>query len=338
MKIFNLFKKNRANNSGQGLAEISVFGALLLMAFGFLIRYGLQYNYSQQVKMEAFRRSLKLAYDSDVAKSQDVIVVKDVHIPNPQDMFVQGDRQAIKASAGVLWNNGSQSADYSSTELKPTVKYIFNPDTKFSGSSSPYKQTSGTPSEKDVIVKEFTTSELTAPQGGSVLEATRLILKGVTTPYTISSYSTQSKVYQQDEGYGGKEVMVLMSSAVDCNKQYCPKDLVEKVQFSTTVPLYLRYFPIFNVTGDAGQPPQTITFVDSEAGEINSTYSAMQTENTVNNKHDRLILDEDSTARNSRDILDETENVTHVIITRGGDKSPTFVFKNEASKPWTTPK
>ena len=334
---FDQLKKNRINNRGQGLAELAVFGSLLLVVFGFLVRYGLQYNYKQEVKMEAFRRSLKMAYDSDTPKDQSVILVKDVHIPNPQDMFTQGDRQSVKAPASVYWSNvSSQKLDYSDTEQSPSTKYIYNPDHNFAESGSTYTLAPGKPSDEDVIVKEFTTSALTPPQPGSVVVATPLTLKGVYTPITIASLA-QAHVYEQEEG-AAKEVMILMRDPSFCEKQYCPKDLLEKVQFSRTVPLYLDYYPVNTVTGDAGSPPATIDFVDSEAGEINTTLAIRQTENTVNDKHNQLVLTENSAVRNSTDILDETENVTHVIMTRDGDKSPTFVFKNEVSNLWTTPK
>jgi hypothetical protein len=341
MNNFSPFK-NRVNNSGQGLAELSVFGALLLMVFGFLLRYGMQYNYQQQVKMEAFRRALEIAYESDASKSHEVVLVKDVHVPNPQDMFVQGDRQTIRETTSMLWSNSSRQMNYTDANSSSTVKYIFNPDKKFSGSGSSYTEIIGAkPAKNDVVVKEFTTAALTPPMNPILLTQDYLILKGVNSPYRVYSMD-DTKVYLQEEGYGEKEVMVLMKDnpAVNCDNTYCPKAIVGEAHFGRAAPFAsgFRYYPVHSVNGDKGEIPTSIVFLDSEAGQINTTYAKQQTENKDNLRHNRLVLDENSAQRESRDILSETENVTHVIITRDGERSPSFAFKNEMSKPWTTPK
>jgi hypothetical protein len=334
---------NWRGQKAQSLAEVSVFGALLLLVFGFLLRYGLQYSYQQQVKMEAFRQSFKMAGESDLPRSQDVSLIKDVHIPNPQDTFAQGDRNTIRSSASIYRANSSGNAE-DAADSDPyggmsTIKYVFNPDQTFSQAGNTYNQIIGP--NNQLIVKEYTTEGLIDIPGLPIAWH-NVKLKGDTLPTKVDAASS-TKVYQQSDGNGipnnnPKEVMVLKNAGGrDCNVDYCPTDLLEQVELALNTTSG-KYYPVYRVDGVVGSPPIQISLTNDEGGEITTELMNKQTENKVTSRHDQLVLTEGPAERKSQDILDETENVTHVIITNHGDDSPTFSFKNDFPTTWTTQK
>ena len=48
---------------GQAVAELAIFGSLILLVFSIILMYGQRLETQQQVKMEAFRKALQKAYD-----------------------------------------------------------------------------------------------------------------------------------------------------------------------------------------------------------------------------------------------------------------------------------
>ncbi len=116
-------KRSMTNPAGQGLAELAVFGSLVIMLLGVMISYGLNYNYNQQAQMAAFRKALQMAGtpvepNSDGCKKNGVYdprgpdcqkrrsgsysLVQDRHIPSPGTMFGVGAMTPISASGNVL--------------------------------------------------------------------------------------------------------------------------------------------------------------------------------------------------------------------------------------------
>ncbi len=93
-----------SRESGQSLLELAIFGSLLLMLLGVLVGYGLRYNFQQQATMEAFRKAQEFAYKDDEGAprgSASYTVIKDRHIPDPQNPFGVGQVSPIMASASV---------------------------------------------------------------------------------------------------------------------------------------------------------------------------------------------------------------------------------------------
>jgi len=327
-----MVNKKGINLKSQSLSELAVFGSILLLALGFLLRYGLQYNYQQQVKMEAFRRSMKMAEDSNAPKSQQIAVVKDVQIPNPQDIFGQGERTTIRGSSDIFWSNNTTGLDYSNSTALPSVTYLFNPDRTFSRGSV-YREIKGSSSVEKGVTKEYTLAGKIYGSGG-VVTTGGLKLKGVSDTTAISDIAL-SKVYQEDDGSSPKntpkEVMILMSEGKDCDEEYCPKAILEEVELQSGLKPR-QYYTVLSVTGNENSPPQSIDFLDSEGGELNSTLMAQQTEDKVINKTDSLTIAVDSGALTSTDVLNEEEAITHKL----GADSPTFVFTNTTTQTWTT--
>lgn len=94
------------SKNGQALVEMAVFGSILLFCLAMLIQYGLSANCQQQVQMEAFRKTQRLAFNKDgLGASTSLVVVKDKSIPDPRDQWGFAERQPIVGSgSGVSWN------------------------------------------------------------------------------------------------------------------------------------------------------------------------------------------------------------------------------------------
>ncbi len=87
-------KKDKA----QSLTELATFGSVLLLVMSFFVRYGLQYIYQQDIKMRAFRMALSDASTAPDGSSS-LVVVKDKHIPDPQDTFGIGSGVSVPDQA-----------------------------------------------------------------------------------------------------------------------------------------------------------------------------------------------------------------------------------------------
>jgi len=84
---------------GQALLELAIFGSLMIMVLGLLVRYGFNADANQQVMMRAFRRAFNLS--AAVVGSASVAVIKDSTIPNPNHPFAVGSIFPVSASASV---------------------------------------------------------------------------------------------------------------------------------------------------------------------------------------------------------------------------------------------
>ena len=114
------------SRGGQALAELAVFGSLLLVLLGYLVSNVLRYDFQQQAKMEAFRRSLASASEtvfSTAPVSISTVLLEDRHIPNPQDPFGVGQITPTMAQAGVTRKYNMQNVPKDDKSL-PTMELI----------------------------------------------------------------------------------------------------------------------------------------------------------------------------------------------------------------------
>jgi hypothetical protein len=97
---------NLSNNKAQALAELAIFGSILLFCVGALIQAGLQANYQQSIQMDVFRRAQQIAYKkSGPGSTASVVLIKDKPFPTPQDQWGFAERSPAIAAAGVTWDN-----------------------------------------------------------------------------------------------------------------------------------------------------------------------------------------------------------------------------------------
>ncbi|MCX5707807.1 MAG: hypothetical protein NTY14_02310 [Candidatus Omnitrophica bacterium] len=322
MVNFSWIKENRPGNKGQSLAEVAVFGSLLLMVLAYMVSQGVSFNYEQETKMEAFRRAMQKASASNVPKAQVVDVRKDVETPDPTDMFGLGGRSTVQArtgAQGVYWSNNSTPLDYATLDTSESVQYVFNPDSNLVAP----------------VIREYTTAAL-EPEPGSIIVNTDSILKGVNDIYNIGSLA-QTKVYQQEPGYGTKQVMVLMNDT-DCLEDYCEKSILDSTKYDSARS-GLEYYGVYDVSGNAGDPPAVIDFLNPNAGQMNSTLEVQQVVNKDIKRDSTLGLVENANSYTSTESLNSAEILNHVIITSSGRDDVTVTFGDaEPTKTWTTPK
>jgi hypothetical protein len=105
-------KTSSLNNKAQSLAELATFGAILFLVLAFLIRWGMYYNYAQDVGMRAFRMAMVEAHNNDAPDaSGSVVIVEDKHIPDPRDKFGIGDVVSVQGSGNVVMGVTMQGED-----------------------------------------------------------------------------------------------------------------------------------------------------------------------------------------------------------------------------------
>lgn len=97
-----------------------MFGSLILMLLGVMIRYGLNYDFQQQATMEAFRRSLANAPQSGsqgtpIAMTH--MLIQDRWMPDPANPFSKGTTVPIAGQAGVTRSNQLQVVPETPEEL-----------------------------------------------------------------------------------------------------------------------------------------------------------------------------------------------------------------------------
>ncbi|MDD5408930.1 MAG: hypothetical protein PHC71_02435 [Candidatus Omnitrophica bacterium] len=98
-----------ANKKGQAVAEMAIFGTLILLVFGVLISFIQQLNDRQYVQMEAFRRALEKANsyignaDDGAGASVQYTLVQNRHQVNLSGGYGQGSNVTQTGSANVYW-------------------------------------------------------------------------------------------------------------------------------------------------------------------------------------------------------------------------------------------
>lgn len=98
-----------ANKKGQAVAEMAIFGSLILLIFGVLLSFMQQSNDRQYVQMEAFRRALEKANsyigtaDDGSGASVQYTLAQNRHQINLMGGYKQGSNVTQTGSANVYW-------------------------------------------------------------------------------------------------------------------------------------------------------------------------------------------------------------------------------------------
>ncbi|OGX45739.1 MAG: hypothetical protein A3G38_02035 [Omnitrophica WOR_2 bacterium RIFCSPLOWO2_12_FULL_51_8] len=98
-----------SDNFGQAVAEMAIFGSLLLFVFGALIAYIQRFNDQQYAQMEAFRRALEKGstYTTEEmgnpGASVQFTLVQNRRHSDFSGSFRKGSAQALSASSSVFW-------------------------------------------------------------------------------------------------------------------------------------------------------------------------------------------------------------------------------------------
>ena len=114
----------------QALAELAVFGSLMILALGSLISYGLRYNQQQKLSQEAFRESLKIVSETDEDGNvkyprASYTIIEDKSMPDPLNPFAEGSVSPISASSSVTRDWAMQLTPSNNSDL-PTMRIKIN--------------------------------------------------------------------------------------------------------------------------------------------------------------------------------------------------------------------
>jgi hypothetical protein len=114
-------------NKGQSLAELGIFGSLILFAFAALISWGLGANYEQEMRMRTFRKSLHWAVANRASlASKPVIIIKDKRVPSPEEITMAGGSVPVSASGSAIWSTQLYLDRHWDAAEIPTITYNIN--------------------------------------------------------------------------------------------------------------------------------------------------------------------------------------------------------------------
>lgn len=124
MPIIGVFRIMRSR--GQALAELAIFGSIMLIAMAAIVRYGLNSIYTQEVMQDSFRNSLREAYRDQPGGSGSVSILRDRYIPDPSRPFAQGTRVPFVSGASVNWTNRALLDQIDRRSELPTAVILAN--------------------------------------------------------------------------------------------------------------------------------------------------------------------------------------------------------------------
>lgn len=96
---------NSLGKSGQAATEMAILGALIIMAFSWIMNFGQSLAATQQAKMEAFRRAAQKSYEKNAAVTY--TVKKNLRNASMNSGYGQGTASSVGASATVMWQKGT---------------------------------------------------------------------------------------------------------------------------------------------------------------------------------------------------------------------------------------
>jgi len=106
--------RNAINNFhsklGQATTEMAIFGVIVLVIFGALLRYGQMFNAQQEAKMMAFRKSIEMAkarYDDRRLGQVSMQVMKEYY---PVDLFGSTPKKAYAGGSASVIVDSKQSS------------------------------------------------------------------------------------------------------------------------------------------------------------------------------------------------------------------------------------
>lgn len=116
-----------SSRKAQAATELAVLGALIFIAFYFLINYSERLNRQQSYIMQTFRSALKEARKANDAATYTKVVFR--RMPNVSQPMELGQLQTFSSSASVFWAKGEKMDEYGYVEEKKGVnKYQLNED------------------------------------------------------------------------------------------------------------------------------------------------------------------------------------------------------------------
>lgn len=106
-----LLKPVYLTKNAQALTEFAIFGGMLLLVLSFFLSYAVRMDYSQNLKLKAFRMALSEAYDpSDLIPDRPdnasvITLYEDRHVPDPRNIAARGSYSTVGANAAVIWGD-----------------------------------------------------------------------------------------------------------------------------------------------------------------------------------------------------------------------------------------
>ena len=345
------------NVKAQSMTELAVFGALLIVGLSYLIRYGIQYNEQQRLKMETFRQAMNESYSKNQGgDSPAMVTVKDFSLPEPGDRFGLGSRTTLQSTANVIWSNelynssgtgespatpADQAAQLNAAGV-PSLSYVFNPQT-------------GIPQRRDYTTAKYEPVDMNG-KSITIFLADNMTKNIPPGEYTIAS-GNLGKDYHTEMDMAGtsKKVVKGLFRTGDCTTSYCPYEFIT----SGDVDQDGKAEQIVTPTDpDEDGLLSGIISLDAQNGDIDTEKMSIDSDNgitaenlqgllpgtnseTLKKQSLRVVDSAASTAGVS--VYDNKDRIQYRIRTQDGSHVPvensvTFDYTRKGTEQWTAPK
>jgi hypothetical protein len=266
------------------MAELAVFGSILLMVLAFLVRYAMSYNNQQQFQMEAFRGALQKGFQgTDTMPAE---IYKDYPMADPQDEYGAAARQVLHASeAPIEWSNESGWGGDGNSELN----YTFT--SGVDGATQEYRFTTSASMNRSLVGQSINVSY-------SFLPALRTI------PYEMM------RVFNNDT-YPSGAVKIMagnVANLAQCDSQYCPTDIIQSADVDSDGTVE----PITGAYGPTGNHVTDISTIDPNEGELdltNATQGIQQPVVTYARRDNMTIVDRGATVQSNAHLVDTSSSL-----------------------------
>jgi hypothetical protein len=272
------------------MAELAVFGSILLMVLAFLLRYAMSYNNQQQFRMEIFRTALaKGLRGMDTATAY---VYKDYPMADPQDEYGAASRQVLSAvEEPVAWSNESgwhESGDVNFSFTSGVTNYTHSLTANTSG----------------LISRDLTGQTINVSY--SFLPALQTVSYEMMRVFNNTTYPS-----------GALKILVGTAAALSqCSSQYCPTDIIQSADVDNDGTVET----IAEVSGPMGNHVTDILTIDPNAGELdltNATQGIQQPVVTYTRRDNMTIVDRGATVKSNAHLVDTSRSVYPLILNNG---------------------
>lgn len=345
--------KIRYSRKAQSMTELAVFGALLIVGLAYLLRYGIQYNEQQRLKMETFRRAMGEAYQK--GESPAIVAVKDFSLPEPGDRFGIGSRTTVQSTAQVIWSNELYSSSNSlpsstadeATQLnaaaQPSLSYLFNPQ-------------SSAPQRKDYKTAKYVNKDMTG-KSITIFLADNMTKEIPPGEYEIIS-ANLGKDYHTErdmEGNTKKVIKGLLRVTGDCTGTYCPYEFItkgdvdgdqkaEQIIAPTDADESGRLSGLIALDGQEGDIDAEKTSVDADSGiTADNVQGFLPGTNSETVKKQSLRVVDAPGSTTAITTYDNKDTIQYRIRKQDASHAPvtetvTFDYTRKGTEQWTAPK
>lgn len=297
------------------MAELAVFGSIMLLVLSFLVRYAITTGNQQQLQMDVFRTALEKAYWG--VDRNETIVYRDFAMADPQDEYGVAARDVASASGLVTWEDPQE--DPPEQAQAGGINYTF-----ISGINNTvtYSKSFSTAGKNDYVLQAGGTIQnitVTYP-----FYDTEVIIPAATS--RMIPYDTKGKEESKGDAL---QILVIednpgTNSTERCQTEYCPNDVITEVDIDNDGTTE----SILEAVGDTSGT-LWVGVMDPNEGQIDATKGGLESQGpqlpkVVHIRKDikgRFESNDQASVRTLMMLDDKTTHEYEIKLNKGGQET-----------------